>query len=80
MSSQGTDPPSRASLLHFFSCLAMLAATSCTGPDTGGSGGRIEADHFVPSRPETVSWGWYPIDKEPVLTIQSGETVRINMT
>jgi len=32
----------------------------------------------VPSRPETVSWGWYPIDKEPVLTIQSGETVRIN--
>jgi glucose/arabinose dehydrogenase/acetamidase/formamidase len=38
----------------------------------------VEADHFVPSRPETVSWGWYPIDKEPVLRMRSGETVRIN--
>ena len=57
---------------------------ACAGPDSGASdasdasGGSIEADHFVPSRPETVSWGWYPIDKEPVLRIQSGETVRIN--
>ena len=25
-----------------------------------------------------MSWGWYPLDKEPVLTIQSGETVLIN--
>ena len=56
----------------------MLAATACTGPESGASGESIEADHFVPSRSETVSWGWYPIDKEPVLTIQSGETVRIN--
>ena len=38
----------------------------------------IEADHFVPSRPETLSWGWYPLDKPPVLTIRSGETVRID--
>ena len=38
----------------------------------------IEADYFVPSRPETISWGWYPLEKEPVLTIQSGQTVRIN--
>ena len=38
----------------------------------------IEADHFLPSRPETISWGWYPLEKEPVLTIQSGQTVRIN--
>ena len=36
------------------------------------------ADHFVPSRPENLSWGWYPIDKKPVLTISSGETVRID--
>ncbi len=35
------------------------------------------ADHFVPSRPENLSWGWYPIDKEPVVTIRSGQTVRI---
>ena len=56
----------------------MLLATACTGPESGASGESIEADHFVPSRPETVSWGWYPSDKEPVLTIRSGETVRIN--
>jgi len=33
---------------------------------------------FVPSRPETVTWGWFPIDRPPVLTIQSGDTVRID--
>ena len=38
----------------------------------------IEADHFVPSTPENVAWGWFPIDKEPVLRMQSGETVRVN--
>ena len=47
---------------------------ACAGPDSGASGGSIEADHFVPSRPETGSWGWYSIDKEPVLRLQSGET------
>ncbi len=35
-------------------------------------------EHFVPSRPETVTWGWFPIDRPPVLTIQSGDTVRID--
>ena len=81
MSAPETDRPSRVFLLYSFSCIsciAVLVATACAGPDTGASGGSIEADHFVPSRPETVSWGWYPIDKEPVLRIQSGETVRIN--
>ena len=39
--------------------------------------GEVEADHFLPSRPETLNWGWFPIDKEPVLRIASGETVRI---
>ena len=38
----------------------------------------VEADHFVPSRQENLSWGWFPIDKKPVLTIRSGETVRID--
>jgi acetamidase/formamidase len=37
-----------------------------------------QADWFVPSRPETVVWGWIPIDNPPVLTIQSGQTVRID--
>jgi len=59
----------------------ILASTACAPADGGPgdtTGASIEADHFVPSRPETVSWGWFPIDKEPVLRIQSGETVRIN--
>ncbi|MEE2668886.1 MAG: acetamidase/formamidase family protein [Gemmatimonadota bacterium] len=78
MSSLRTDGLFGVSLLHFLSCIAMLATTACVETGTDTSNGSIEADHFVPSRPETVSWGWYPIDKEPVLTIQSGETVRIN--
>ena len=35
-------------------------------------------DHHVPSTPENVVWGWFPIDREPVLTVQSGDTVRID--
>ena len=38
----------------------------------------LQNDHFVPSRPDTLTWGWFPIDAPPVLTIQSGETVRID--
>ncbi|MXZ71273.1 MAG: amidase [Acidobacteria bacterium] len=37
-----------------------------------------EPAHHVPSTPENVVWGWFPIDREPVLTIRSGETVRID--
>ena len=56
-----------------------LATAACVAPgDAARQDQAVEADHFVPSRPETVSWGWYPIDKEPVVTIQSGQTVRIN--
>ncbi|MDG2282890.1 MAG: hypothetical protein P8L45_07190, partial [Longimicrobiales bacterium] len=61
------------------SILPAIFAAACTAPGpVTDSGGVVEVDHFVPSQPETVSWGWYPVDKEPVLTIQSGETVRIN--
>src|SRR5688500_7120805 len=35
-------------------------------------------DHHVPSRPETVTWGDYPLDRAPVLRMQSGQTVRID--
>lgn len=35
-------------------------------------------DYFVPSQPQNLSWGWFPLDKEPVLTIQSGDTVSID--
>src|ERR671914_433905 len=36
------------------------------------------ADHFLPARPENVTWGWFPTDKAPLLTIRSGQTVRID--
>jgi acetamidase/formamidase len=38
----------------------------------------MTADHHLQSRPENLSWGWIPTDKSPVLTIESGETVRID--
>ena len=39
---------------------------------------QAEPAHRVPSTPENVVWGWYPIERPPVLTIRSGETVRID--
>jgi acetamidase/formamidase len=35
-------------------------------------------DHTVPSRPETVVWGYFAADIPPVLRIKSGQTVRID--
>ena len=55
--------------------VAYLQPAPATGQARAGS---MDADHFVPSRPETVSWGWYPLDKEPIVTIESGETVRMD--
>ena len=56
---------------------AAPAAEQTSGAAAGVTTGEIEADHFLPSRPEALNWGWFPIDKEPVLRIASGETVRI---
>ena len=39
---------------------------------------RMAADHYLPSKPENVVWGWIPIGAKPALTIRSGETVRID--
>lgn len=66
--------------------LTTLALAACESPDATGNQTAgtengttpIEADHFVPSTPENVSWGWFPTDKEPVLRMASGETVRVN--
>ena len=52
---------------------ALLMATG-----SGTTAAAQDGEHFVPSRPETLSWGWFPLDKPPVLTIDSGETVRID--
>lgn len=38
----------------------------------------VAPDHFLPSRPENVVWGVIATDRPPVLTIRSGETVRID--
>jgi acetamidase/formamidase len=35
-------------------------------------------DHAIPSRPDTVVWGWIPIDRPPVATVQPGQVVRID--
>ncbi len=81
-------PPSRRRrfspqtlLVALTSGAAIVAAVACGPPAPVASeadAGAPQADHFVPSRPETASWGWYPLDKTPVLTIQSGQTVRID--
>ena len=61
--------------------LGCTLALGCAPPayEDAGEGGAeaIVADHVLASRPETLNWGWYPIDREPVLRIASGETVRI---
>ena len=35
-------------------------------------------DHVLRSRPENLTWGWFPLDAKPVLTVTSGQTVRID--
>ena len=70
----------------FSTCLVFTAA--CADPDPQAPNGTAaadqpadpppEADHFVPSTPENLNWGWFPTTKEPVLRMQSGETVRVN--
>jgi acetamidase/formamidase len=39
---------------------------------------QMPADVYVPSRPETIAWGAFPIDKPAVATVRSGQTVRID--
>jgi acetamidase/formamidase len=39
---------------------------------------QVTPDHVLSSRPENVTWGWLPTDARPLLTIQSGQTVRID--
>ena len=58
--------------------LATLAMTMCASPPNAAGAALTPTEHFVGSRPETVSWGWFPLDKPPVLTIASGDTVRID--
>jgi acetamidase/formamidase len=59
--------------------IACAAAASCAGPGVGTTRNRVpEADNDVPSRPETVTWGWFPLDRPAILTVASGQTVRVD--
>ena len=85
VSSNRFSPPGRSRWERMASALSlcvvvatMIACAQLVPAAPQAASDEIQADHFVPSRPETVVWGWYPIDKTPVLTIQSGQTVRID--
>jgi acetamidase/formamidase len=49
-----------------------LAVSACVG--IGG----YNVDAHVPSNPDTVVWGYLPVGRLPVLTIRSGQTVKID--
>lgn len=53
--------------------LAGLAAALPSAP-----GAQAPATHHVRSRPETVVWGEIPIERAPVLTVRSGDTVTVD--
>ena len=38
----------------------------------------MKAEVSLPSTAETVIWGWIAADRAPVLSVQSGDTVRID--
>ena len=38
----------------------------------------VEVDHLVLSSPENLSWGWFPIEKDPVVTVLPGQTVEVH--
>lgn len=72
---RGDRRAGRARGALFAASTLLLAAARAGAP---GPAAAQDREHFVPSRPETVSWGWFPLDKPPVLTIDSGDTVRID--
>jgi acetamidase/formamidase len=47
--------------------LSALLATACVQA----------ADYNLPARPDTVAWGYYSGQSKPVLTVHSGDTVRM---
>lgn len=57
--------------------LTIILTLMALGPDAF-SAQPLQPDFFVPSRPDTVTLGSFPLDARPVLTIRSGQTVRID--
>lgn len=58
--------------------LIATIALAVMGVSAGAKQRAGELELYVPSRPETVVWGAFPIDRAPVLTIKSGQIVRID--
>lgn len=67
--------------MHFqprFPLVTILSAACALVLAAPLAGQEMDPDHVVRSTPENVVWGWFPIDRAPVLTVASGETVRID--
>lgn len=64
--------------------VVLSAATACRpGVDSmrdsvANVAGTIKVDYVVPSTPENLNWGWFPIDKGPIITVRPGEVVEIH--
>jgi hypothetical protein len=56
--------------------LALAVAASAF--QFAGFAQEVQADVYVASRPQNLTWGAFPIDKAPVATVKSGQTVRID--
>jgi acetamidase/formamidase len=61
--------PVRTGVEHMWTA-GVEAAGSATNPR--------RPDYFIGAQPQNVVWGGFPIDQPPVLTIDSGDTVRID--
>lgn len=73
------SPFARRSMAVALLALAALAPRSAHAQTLSkGTQGRMNADHYLPAKPENVTWGWIPIDAKPAVTVKSGETVRID--
>lgn len=56
-----------------------IAAAAPSGEILQPGRGPIDGQHYLPSRPDQVTWGYVPaIGSEPVLRVRSGETVTVD--
>ncbi|PZX10564.1 acetamidase/formamidase [Palleronia aestuarii] len=60
-------------ITHAAACLLSVAPSGVAFAQSGPS----EPDHVLAATPETVHWGYFSPDLDPVLTIASGDVVRV---
>lgn len=64
--------------------LLLSTASACrpgVAPPSASLGGErkaIPVDYVVRATPENLSWGWFPVDLEPVLTVRPGDVVEMH--